>query len=610
MGCLYFMLYNSTVQTMNIEFIKSFMKMKHRGLNGTEFNIINTPNISLANQDLVRSILSKREIAEYRTHTFITGYHRMSINDTSKDGMQPFEDPIVHKMRYYPDLRNRPKRTLICNGEIYNYKELKEKENFTNCDLQSNSDVEIILPMYIRYGIDETLKKLNGDYSFVLTENLNTFDLKNINIFAVRDLLGTKPLYMIKNKKFLFYMFISELKGIPDEILKDDSYIIQEVPPGTYWSYKNSIIDKNQDEFIRYVKLDYYRNLDNCIINTTDPDTLSNLYNNIKTKLTHAVVSRYNSSDVPIGVLLSGGFDSSIILGILIYYLYCNNHDFKNIPIHAFTIGNLDSDDVKSAIKCVEFLENQYEIDIIHHIVDVDLNINKIIERIDNVIYNLETYDPYTIRTSIPYTYLFDYIKNKTNAKVLLTGEGLDELCGYHQLFNGNDNLFQNKSIDLLENMNKFDLLRCDKLASFYNLELRHPFLDTSFIEYILSMHPKLKIPQVYNSNGDRIEKYIVRKSFDFSTNDIFYLDSDILWRDIGDIRNCFGELNILLNDYFEKFYTDKDLYNYIVNNTNETLTLIQPNTKEEMHYKIIFNNKFGFLAKTVSTFWTSIINT
>lgn len=590
MGCLYFMLYDSNVSSINIEYVKSFMKMKHRGVDDTNYTIVNTPNISLSNIDHVRSVLSRREIAEYRTHTFVTGYHRMSINDISKDGMQPFEDPIIHKIRYYPDLRNRPNRTLICNGEIYNYKELKETENFSDCDLQSNSDVEIILPMYIKYGIEDTLKKINGDYSFILTENLNTFDLKNINIFAVRDLLGTKPLYMIKSKNFMFYLFTSELKGIPENILKDPSYIIQEVPPGSYWSYKNSIIDKNQNEFIKYIKLDYYRNLDNCVIRTTDPDTLSNVYTNIKNILTNAIVCRYNCSDVPIGILLSGGFDSSIILSILIYHLYCKNHNFKENPIHAFTIGNTDSEDVKSAIKCIEFLEKQYEIDIIHHIIDVDIIMddkkNNISDRIENVIYNLETSDKNTIRTSIPYTFLFEYIKNKTNIKVLLTGEGLDELCGYSELFRGDDELFQNKSIDLLENLNKYDLLRCDKLASFYNLELRHPFLDTSFIEYILSIHPKLKSPQVYNSNGDKIEKYIVRKSFDFSTNDILYLDDEILWRDIGDIRNCFSKLNTSLINYYEKLYTEKDLYNYTMENPVQI-------TKEEMHYCIIFNKNF-----------------
>ena len=207
MGAILFLLYNMSKPPINIEYINSFMNMKSRGEDDTQFLIENTPVINNINTQQISSILSKRELKEYKQITFNYGYHRMSINDISEDGSQPFEDPILHKISSYPELRNRPKRKLLCNGEIYNYGDLIESEGFTDKDLQSQSDCEIILPLYIKYadkeknsekGLVESLKKINGEYSFVLTENTTTFNLKNINAFVVRDLFGTRPLYMVK----------------------------------------------------------------------------------------------------------------------------------------------------------------------------------------------------------------------------------------------------------------------------------------------------------------------------------------------------------------------------------------------------------------------------
>jgi asparagine synthetase B (glutamine-hydrolysing) len=252
--------------------------MKRRGEDDTQVITETSPNITNLNISQISNYLSKREISEYRPFTFQYGYHRSSINDISLDGSQPFEDPISHKLLKYPELRSRPKRKLLCNGEIYNYKDLVETNKFNDRDIQSNSDVEVILPLYIKntellkdstLALEQSLKNLNGDYSFILTENVTSFNLTQVNIFAVRDILGSKPLYMVKfvpkststNPNDIFYMFVSEIKGIPLNLLNDPEYTITEVPPGTYWSYKNSIIDKNKDEFIKYYDFNKYKDL-------------------------------------------------------------------------------------------------------------------------------------------------------------------------------------------------------------------------------------------------------------------------------------------------------------------------------------------------------------
>jgi asparagine synthase (glutamine-hydrolysing) len=612
MGAILFSLYNMSKPPINIEYIKSFMKMKNRGEDDTQLFIENTPSINNVNTQQIGSILSKRELKEYKTITYNYGYHRMSINDTSEDGSQPFEDPILHKISSYPELRSRPKRKLLCNGEIYNYANLVESEGFTDKDLQSESDCEVILPLYIKYsekeknsekGLCECLKKINGEYSFVLTENTTTFNLKNINVFVVRDLFGTRPLYMvkyvpkntiidIKNKSEMFYLFTTELKGIPKELLQNPEYIITEVPPGSYWSYQNFI--NNNIEFTKYHDLSFYLDLSNCIYNKPDPNTLSSIYSNINSILTKSVIERYNMSDKKVGVLLGGGFDSCIIVTILIKYLILNGY---NNELSVFTIGDLDNDDVINAKNHVLYLEKTFNITIHHHIVSIS-DYSLILPEISNIIESLETYDSTTIRKSIPLYYLLKYIKEKCDIKVLLSGEGLDECCGYDELFALNDKEFREKSIELLLNLHKYDLLRSDKLSGYFGLEMRYPFLDKKFIEYILSIHPNLQRPQISGYSSVPIEKYIIRKSFD--NEDI---EKNILWNSRKDISTSFNTLSVFLTSYFNQKITDTEFYNYIENTTN-----VIPNTKEEMYYKKIFNSIYPNMENIINVYWNSLL--
>jgi asparagine synthase (glutamine-hydrolysing) len=565
MGGISFIIYDTKEFSINNEFIKSFRKMVHRG-SESNFNIETTIPINQNNLDQIKYTLTRNDIANYKQLGFIQGCHRMCINDLSCDASQPFEDPIIHKVKKYPELRTRVHRKLFCNGEIYNYKELLEQEKFTERDLQSCSDVEIILPLYIKYGLEETIKKLKGDYAFILTENLKTYDLKSINIYAVRDILGLKPLYMIKHKKYIFYMFVSELKGIPNYILNDSNYELCEIPPGTYWSFQNSIIEKNSDEFIRYSDWNYYKSLTNCTINNALPETISNLYKNINEKLTLSVMSKYNLSDRQVGILLSGGFDSSIILSILIKYLSEFDMESKKY-IYVFSIGELNENEIIHSEKCVKFLEEKYNIDIHHHIISLQ-EISQFTKEIENAIMITESFDIRTIRLSLPYLFLFKYISEKTKVKVLLTGEGLDELCGYKEFDKLSDELYQSKSVKLLKNLSKHDLSRCDKLASYYKLELRHPFLDSDFLELILSIHPKIKRPQIYNILKKPIEKYIIRKAFDIKDqNENSYLPYDVLWRGKEDITNSFIKFNDKIDEFFTNSkVTEKDYYMEIFN--------------------------------------------
>lgn len=604
MGAIELIICDANKHSLNTNYTASFAKMNKRGPDDTVFIYENNVNLNKLNDEMVNRNLTRREILEYKNLVYVLGFHRLSTNDTTAEASQPFEDPIMHKISEYPDLRLRPKRKLMCNGEIYNYNELLKNEQFTDKDLRSNCDVEIILPLYIKYGIDETIKKLDGDYTFVITENLNTFKLNQTNIYVVRDKLGTRSLYMVKHKTNLFYMFVSEIKAIPSEILNNKDYYITEVPPGSYWSYNNSIINKNANDFIRYYNWDENKSLYKCSINTTDPMTIANIYTNIRSILKKSIEKRFDLSDIKVGVLLSGGFDSGIILSVLIKMLKERNYDFITNPIYSFTIGDISSNDVIKAQECIEYLENKYNIDIHHHIVSIDNSNDQLLEMTTEIIEDLETYAPKIIKNSIPLKYLMKYISENTDVKILLTGEGLDEICGYKEFEGLSEEEFQIKSVELIKNLSKFDLLRADKLASAHGLELRHPFLDCDFLEYMLSIHPKLKKPQIYKSGEKAIEKYIVRKAFDIDDK---LLNESVLWRRIDDCSNNTEILNPFI-EYIESLYSDNEYYNFLKIYSDKK---VYPKNKEEMHYMKIFNNVYNITSNTniISKFWRDVWN-
>lgn len=643
MGGVQLIIYNAANININIDFITKFMSIKYRGVGETSHiteSSIDLNTLNVQQQAQVALHLSKNELYNYKQYSFVLGFHRMCVNDPSFNGSQPFEDPILNKLLAYPELKNRPKRKLICNGEIYNYKDIIEKNSFTDKDLCSESDVEVILPLYIKYqselselseiqdvantALIKTLDDLDGDFAFVLTENLKTYIASSINVFVARDYLGIKPLFYITNNASNnnenntvndFYMFVSEIKALPDFIINNDSYKISQVPIGSFWSFQTK-------EFTTYYDIDKYKLLPSCTVNETDPESLIEIYRNIKTLTTSAVISRYgnccdNHNDIcnslSYGILLSGGFDSSLMTSVLIKHLVDVGHDFSDCPIHLFTVGDTLGSidiDVNYAILFVEFLKGMYpNVKINHHIININ-DIEILTSDIETIIYHLETFDPETIRESIPYYYLFKYISEKTNVKVLLTGDGLDELCGYSNFHTLDDCNFQLKSIELLKNLCNYDILRTDRMSNAFSLELRHPFLQKTFVEYLLSIHPKIKRFQVYKNTEEPIEKYIIRKSFDINVqetlNDI-YLPDSILWRRTKCVCESLSNFELRLDNYFNNFITDQMFDFKLTQQQYSYDKITKPKTKEELFYREIFDKLFPNRNYLVSKFWNNI---
>ena len=440
------------------------------------------------------------------------GFNRLSINDTSDKGNQPF----VTKNNTY----------TICNGEIYNHKDLK-----TTFDIEtkSDSDCEIIGHLYDIFNTN-ICNYLDGVFAFCV--------VKNGNIFAARDPYGIRPLYY-GYSRCNSIMFASEAKAIMTEC----SYV-KHFPPGFTWS--------------NYTFHQYF----SCI-----PKQVS-MFNplNIKSMLIDAVKKRL-LSDVPIGFFLSGGLDSSLIAAI--------GRQLLNKKITTFSIGfDKSSPDLVYARKMANFLESD------HH--EVIVNFENAKNCLTDVVYHLETFDCTTIRASVPMFMLSKYIRENTSIKVLLSGEGADEIFGGYLYLHGapTTDAFNEETISLMSNIHKFDVLRSDRCTAAHGLEIRVPFLDKTFSQYVMGLPGDVK--------KHKIEKFILRNAFNN------FIPHEILWRQ----KNAFSDA--VGYNWITKLkkYTDtiiNQVYEYDNTETN-------PVSKEESYYKHIFDSMYDKI--TIDQIW------
>lgn len=385
-------------------------------------------------------------------HRITMIFNRLSITGVS-NGEQPFYSDGVY---------------LMCNGEIYNYKKIQRDYELKTT---TQSDCEVILRLYLQGGID-MLNCIQGEYAFVL------FDTRSGLVIFSRDQLGVRPLFISKANSH--FSLSSELKGLP-------SKRGFQVRPNVYHIYDLFSEESTEIPIIRYGN------------------------NNVKKSLINAVRTRLNS-EVPIGFLLSGGLDSSLVLSIA--------SRFITDKITVFTTGfSHDAPDVVNAKKVIEYLTKIYGDKYIHHIYIP--TIQEGIDSIPSVIKSIESYDTTTVRASTPMWMLARYIRQKTNVKVVLSGEGSDEINGSYLYFHYAPNQieFDEERRILTDNIHFFDGLRADRTISAFGLELRTPFLDSSVVIDTLN-------EDVYTSMKETgIEKYTLRNKF----RD--YLPPELLWR-------------------------------------------------------------------------------
>jgi asparagine synthase (glutamine-hydrolysing) len=437
---------------------------------------------------------------------------------------------------------------LSVNGEIYNYKELKKE--FTDYNFKTESDCEVIIPLYLKYG-HEFINKLDGMFSFIL------YDTNKDILLIVRDHMGITSLYYGYTFDGAFAV-ASEMKALVDICIYINTF-----QPG-YMYYKNKFIQWYKP---KWINKDYIPVENVCL-------------QYLKKQFEKAVKKRM-MTEVPYGLFLSGGLDSSLVASIVAR----NSKE----QINTFSIGIEGSHDLKSAQIVAKFLNTK------HH--SFTYTIQEGIDALEDIIYHLETYDVTTIRSSIPMYILSKKIK-AMGFKMVLSGEGSDEEFGGYLYFHKapNQTEFHQETIDKLMLLYKYDCLRANKATAAIGLETRVPFLDKCFLNYVMSIDPKNKM---INKGHKFIEKYILRKAFDNKENP--YLPDEILWRRKEQFSDgvSSNEINWIkkLEEYANEHitYTQMKLAHLMYEYNT-------PLTKEAFLYRTIFTKYFPTenMAKTV----------
>ncbi|MDD6564653.1 MAG: asparagine synthase B [Clostridiales bacterium] len=462
------------------------------------------------------------------TKNGILGFHRLSIMGLTNSGMQPFQ---------------LGESFVVCNGEIYGFQKIKDKlsEKYT---FKSNSDCEILLPMYSEYGTD-MFKMLDAEFACII------YDGEKDKYIAARDPIGIRPLYYGYDENGII-IFASEPKNLVS--LTDK---IMPFPPGHFY---------DGEKFVCY-----------CDIAKTEKysdDGLDEIFKNIHNKLTDGVKKRL-IADAKVGFLLSGGLDSSLVCSIA-----AKN---SNKPIKTFAIGmSEDAIDLKYAKEVADYIKSDHT--------EVIITKDDVLSSLDTVIKLLGTYDITTIRASMGMYLLCRAIHEQTDIRVLLTGEISDELFGYKYTdFAPSAEAFQRESEKRIRELHMYDVLRADRCISVNSLEARVPFGDLDFVKYVMKINPELKLNK-YNKG-----KYLLRRAFEGD-----YLPESILYREKAAFSDAVGHSMVdYLKEYAENFYTDEEY-----ETKRKQYTHAQPFTKESLLYREIFEKYYPNQSEMIVDFW------
>lgn len=547
------------------------------------FALLNTDNFDYTQKKIISEQFNKgkRRGPEYskledQYMKMYLGFHRLAINGLNSESNQPI---VINDI------------VLICNGEIYNYKQLY---NTLNIKPTTDSDCEIIIHLYINYGIEQTLNMLDGVYSFVLYDTKKD---KN-NVYVARDPFGVRPLYKLYNindvdELFNMYGFASDLKCLEYFYNQNtNNYRIEQFEPGTYsvFQYNNGLnsrwneIISNKSYFLPSFIITSHTN----DISETKEETFSRISND----LNNAITKRCVTTERPVACLLSGGLDSSLIAALVADYFRGNGKQ-----IETYSIGLENSEDIKYARIVADYIQSNHT--------EIIVTEEQMFNSIPEVIKAIETYDTTTVRASIGNYLIGKHIATNSDAKVIFNGDGSDELFGGYLYMNKcpDDIEFDKEIRRLLKDIYNFDVLRSDKSISSNGLEPRTPFLDRNFINNILS------IPTYFrnHNNFGLTEKYLLRNSF----THLFYSDclgrqilpDEILWRKkeaFSDGVSSQGRsLFTILQEKISKRMNQEQCSlqtDYI--NSKQGIEL------EKIYYKQIFDKEFPNCSHIIPYFW------
>ena len=512
------------------------------------------------------------------------GFHRLAINGVDDENSnQPFFINDVY---------------LICNGEIYNYKEILRTLNITP---KSKSDCEVIIHLYKKYGIEQTLQLLDGVFAFVL------IDTKTRHIFVARDTYGVRPLFVSVFKKqrcidneyemkyYTSYAFASELKQLINITGDVFNQKFEQFEPGclsilkyeeTMRSHSSTCFtDIEHVDDLNFSAPNSFPTLTNCL----KDNVLQNIYN----KLYIAVSKRVDNTEREIACLLSGGLDSSLIAAIV--------KQLHNGDLHTWSIGFKGSDDLKYAQMVADHIGS------IHH--SIEVSEDEFLFAIPDVINHIESYDTTSVRASVGNWLISKKIRQQSNAKVIFNGDGADEVMGGYLYFHeAPDSIaFDKDCRKLLSDIHYFDVLRSDRSISSHGLEARTPFLDRDFVQYYLSISYTLR-DHGYNKQP---EKYLIREAVKKFNPTL--LPEQVLNR----TKEAFSDgVSKQTKSWYQiiQEYVKEIVYphlyeghdeEYIIKNMNPYVHN-RPKTLEQLYYRDIFEKLFPKLGaeKVIPYFW------
>lgn len=471
-------------------------------------------------------------------------FNRLSIMGLTEEGMQPFINN-GHETVKTDHMTEDTKIVLACNGEIYGFRKLKEDLKAKGYSFISDSDCEILPAMYHEYGTD-MFKMLDAEYAVIM------YDVEKDKYIAARDPIGIRPLYYGITEDSS-YVFASEPKNLMELTKK-----VFPFPPGHYF------ID---GEFVKY--------RDMSEVTEMKKDDVDEIAKNIHDLLIKGVEKRLDS-DTPVGFLLSGGLDSSLVCGIAA--------KITDKPLQTYAIGmDIDAIDLKYAREVADYIHSD------HH--EVIISEKDVIDALDEVIKSLGTYDITTVRASIGMYLVCKAIHEQSDIRVIMTGEISDEIFGYKYTdFAPNAVEFQKEAEKRIHEIHMYDVLRADRCISVNSLEARVPFGDLDFVEYCMAIDPEKKM----NKYGKG--KYLLRHAFEKDA----LIPESILWREKAAFSDAVGHS---LKDDLEKFanaqYTDEQYEEGI-----KKYSHAKPFTKESLLYRDIFEKYYPGQSEMVKDFW------
>ena len=459
----------------------------------------------------------------------LMGFGRLAIMGLTPEGMQPFY---------------RGADCVVCNGELYGFRFEKEVLKRRGYKFASDCDCEILLPLYYEYGLD-MFRHMDAEFALIM------YDSRKDRLIAARDPIGIRPLFYgyTARGEIIFASEAKNLVPICDKVMP--------FPPGHYY---------DGEKFVSYRQIER--------VDAVCYDDLDTICKNIREKLTRGIEKRLDS-DAPLGFLLSGGLDSSLVCAVSAKIL--------KKPIRTFAVGmSTDAIDLKYAKQVADYIGSEHT--------EIYITREEVLAALPTVVSILGTYDITTIRASMGMYLICRAIHETTNIRVLLTGEISDEIFGYKYTdFAPSPAEFQREAEKRLRELYMYDVLRADRCISANSLEARVPFGDLDFVKYVMSIDPAKKM-NIYGKG-----KYLLRRAFEGD-----YLPRDILMREKAAFSDAVGHSMVDdLKEYAEEKYTDAEF-----EEKRKRYSFAQPFTKESLLYRELFEQYYPGQAEMVADFW------